>query len=127
VVVRYASRVNGLDSVALTKLDVLDSLDSIQVCTGYRLGNDVLSEWPADLNLLAKAQPIYETLPGWTKPTSGVTRFADLPKEAQRYVAFLEETTGVPVSIVSTGSGRHDTIIREQSAAAAWFGVPTAN
>jgi adenylosuccinate synthase len=125
VVVRYAARINGLDSVALTKLDVLDGLESIQVCTGYRYGNDVISEWPADLNVLAKAEPIYETLPGWSKPTSGATHYDDLPREAQRYVAFLEEVTKVPVSIVSTGSGRHDTIIREKSAAADWFGVPT--
>jgi adenylosuccinate synthase len=127
VVVRYAARINGLDSVALTKLDVLDGLESVQVCTGYRYGNDVITEWPADLNVLAKAQPIYETLPGWTKPTSGVTRYEDLPREAQCYVAFLEEATKVPVSIISTGSGRHDTIIREQLAAAAWFGVPASS
>jgi adenylosuccinate synthase len=121
VVVRYAARINGLDSVALTKLDVLDGLESINVCTGYRFGNDVVTEWPADLNVLAKSEPIYETLPGWGKPTSGVRRYEDLPREAQHYVAFLEEATGVPVSIVSTGSGRRDTIIREKSAAAAWF------
>jgi adenylosuccinate synthase len=123
VVVRYAARINGLDSVALTKLDVLDGLESIQVCTGYRSGAGVLSEWPADLNVLARCEPIYETLPGWSKPTSGTTRYEDLPREAQRYVSFLEEVTNVPVSIVSTGSGRGDTIIREKSAAAEWVGV----
>ncbi|HKY22697.1 MAG TPA: adenylosuccinate synthase [Vicinamibacterales bacterium] len=123
VVARYAARINGLGSMALTKLDVLDGLDEIKVCTGYRYGKDVLGEWPADLNVLARCEPIYETLPGWTSPSAGVTRYEDLPREAQRYVSFLEEVSGIPVSIVSTGSGRHDTIIREQSAAAAWFGA----
>jgi adenylosuccinate synthase len=123
VVVRYARRINGLDSVALTKLDVLDALSEIQVCIGYRRGNDLLTEWPADLNLLNACQPVYKTLPGWTRPTSGVTKFEDLPREAQNYVGFLEEITGVAVSIVSTGSGRHDTIIRQNSAAAEWFAV----
>jgi adenylosuccinate synthase len=123
VVVRYAARINGLDSVALTKLDVLDALDEIHVCTGYRRGTDLLTEWPADLNVLAQCEPVYEKLPGWSRPTSGVTRYENLPREAQRYVSFLEEATGVPVSIVSTGSGRGDTIIREKSAAAAWFGA----
>ena len=125
VVVRYAARINGLDSVALTKLDVLDALTEIQVCTGYRRNGTVITEWPADLNVLADCQPVYKTLPGWTKPTSGVTKYENLPREAQSYVAFLEENTGVPVSIVSTGSGRGDTIIRERSTAAEWFGVRT--
>jgi adenylosuccinate synthase len=126
VVARYAARINGLDSVALTKLDVLDGLDEIKVCTGYRYGKDVISDWPADLNVLARCEPVYQTLPGWSRPSSGVTRYEDLPREAQQYVAYLEEVTGVPVSIVSTGSGRSDTIIREKSAAAEWFGVGTA-
>ncbi|HEY0285292.1 MAG TPA: adenylosuccinate synthase [Vicinamibacterales bacterium] len=125
VVARYAARINGLDSVALTKLDVLDGLEEVKVCTGYRFGNDVITEWPADLNVLAKCKPVYETLPGWSRPTLGVTRYEDLPREAQQYVAFLEETTGVPVAIISTGSGRNDTIIREKSAAAEWCGVGT--
>ena len=73
--------------------------------------------------MLNACQPVYKTLPGWTKPTSGVTKFENLPREAQQYVGFLEEITEVPVSIVSTGSGRNDTIIRENSAAAAWFAV----
>ena len=126
VVARYAARINGLDSVALTKLDVLDGLDEIKVCTGYRYGKDLISEWPADLNVLARCEPVYQSLPGWSRPSSGVTRYDDLPREAQTYVAYLEELTGVPVSIVSTGSGRSDTIIREKSAAAEWVGVGTA-
>ena len=125
VVVRYAARINGLDSVALTKLDVLDGLGEIQVCTGYRRGHDVLTEWPADLSVLATCEPVYKTLPGWSRPVAGITKYADLPRGAQAYVAFLEEISGVPVSIVSTGSGRGDTIIRENSAAAEWFAVGT--
>ena len=123
VVARYATRINGLDNVALTKLDVLDGLDEIKVCTGYRRGDQLITDWPADLNVLATCEPVYETLPGWSRPSSGVTRYDDLPREAQRYVSFLEDVSGVPVSIVSTGSGRKDTIIRERSAAAEWFGV----
>jgi adenylosuccinate synthase len=123
VVARYAARINGLDNIALTKLDVLDALDEIKVCTGYQYGGRLITDWPADLNVLAKCEPQYETLPGWSRPSSGVTRYEDLPREAQHYVSFLEEVSGVPVSIVSTGSGRKDTIIREHSAAAEWFGV----
>ena len=123
VVVRYAARINGLDSIALTKLDVLDGIEEIKVCTGYKYKGSVVTEWPADLNVLAKCEPVYETLPGWSRPSSGMTRFDDLPREAQRYIAFLEDVGGVPVSIVSTGSGRQDTIIRDKSAASAWISV----
>ena len=102
---------------------MLDGLDEIKVCTGYSYGGHTITEWPADLNVLAKCEPVYQTLPGWSRPSSGATRYEDLPREAQRYVSFLEEVSGVPVSIVSTGSGRGDTIIREKSAAAEWFSV----
>ena len=115
VAVRYAVRVNGLDSLALTKLDVLDGLPQIQVCTAYQCGDQVLTEFPGDIRELAACRPIYETLPGWSSPTRGVRRFADLPAEARAYVARLEELTGVPVGIVSTGSEREDTIFREGS------------
>jgi adenylosuccinate synthase len=123
VVARYAARINGIDSVALTKLDVLDGLEEVKVCTSYRIGHDEITDWPADLNVLAKCEPVYKTLSGWSRPSSGVTRFDNLPREAQHYVGFLEEVSAVPVSIVSTGSGRADTIIREKSAAADWFGA----
>jgi adenylosuccinate synthase len=113
VAVRYACRVNGLDGLALTKLDVLDGLRELQVCTSYRCRGASLTEMPGDLAQLAACEPVYETLPGWTAPTSGVRRYEDLPREARAYVARLEEVTGVPAAIVSTGSAREDTIMRE--------------
>ena len=113
VAVRYAVRVNGLDALALTKLDVLDGLAELDVCTSYRCRGTTLTEMPGDLAQLAACEPVYETLPGWTAPTKGIRRFEDLPREARAYIARLEEITGVPAAIVSTGSGREDTILRE--------------
>jgi adenylosuccinate synthase len=107
----------------LTKLDVLDGLPELQVCTAYRCYANTLNEMPGDVAQLAACEPIYETLAGWRAPTAGARRYADLPREAQRYVARLEEITGVPASIISTGSAREDTIIREDSVASGWFSV----
>ena len=121
VVVRYSARINGLDGIALTKLDVLDDLPEIKLCTGYRTAAGTLTEFPADLRLLANAEPIYETLPGWTTPTKGVTRFDRLPAEAQRYIRRLEETSGVGCAIISTGSDRNETIVRSDSVVAGWL------
>jgi adenylosuccinate synthase len=125
VVVRYSARINGLDAVALTKLDVLDGLPEVLICTGYRTSGGTITEFPADLRVLAGAEAIYERMPGWTSPTKGATRFADLPSEAQRYVRKLEELTGVACAIVSTGSDRRETIIQDGSLVEEWLeGVP---
>ena len=121
VVVRYSARINGLDALALTKLDVLDGLPEVQICTGYAVGETVVTEFPSDLRLLAGASPRYETLPGWTAPTSGVRSFSALPANAKAYIKRLEEVTGVACAIISTGSDRDDTIVREGSVAAAWL------
>jgi adenylosuccinate synthase len=118
VAVRYASRINGLDALALTKLDVLDGLGELQVCTAYRCHGKLLTEMPGELSELSACEPVYETLPGWTQPTRGVRQYGDLPREARAYVARLEEITGVPAAIVSTGSGREETIFREGTLAA---------
>jgi adenylosuccinate synthase len=122
VAVRYAARVNGLDSIALTKMDVLDGLKAIDVCTAYRCGERTLTEFPGDLRQLVACRPVYERLPGWSKPTHGIRRFEDLPAQARSYIARLEELTGVPMGIISTGSDRAETILREDSVAVAWFG-----
>jgi adenylosuccinate synthase len=112
VAVRYGARVNGLDALALTKLDVLDSLEEIQICTAYRCGTRTLTEFPSDVSQLERCQPVLESMPGWSEPSKGVTRFEDLPENARRYVSRLEEVSGVPAAIVSTGSERGDTILR---------------
>ena len=123
VAVRYAVRVNGLDALALTKLDVLDGMPELQVCTAYRCRGTVLTEMPGDVAQLSACEPVYETLPGWTSPTRGARRYVDLPREARAYIARIEEITGVPAAILSTGSDREDTILRDDSVAARWFTV----
>ena len=121
VAVRYAVRVNGLDALALTKLDVLDGLSELQVCTSYRCRGATLTEMPGHLAQLAACEPVYETLPGWTSPTAGIRDFDRLPREARGYIARLEDITGLPAAVISTGSAREDTIIRDGSVAARWF------
>jgi adenylosuccinate synthase len=113
VVIRYSARINGLDGLALTKLDVLDGLPEVKLCTGYRTAGGTIAEFPADLRVLAAAEPVYETMPGWSAPTKGCTRFDRLPAEAQQYVRRLEDVSGVACAIVSTGSDRAETIVRE--------------
>src|SRR3954470_18142702 len=114
VAVRYGVRINGLDALALTKLDVLDGLERLEICTAYRCGARTLTEFPSDLTQLAACQPVYEAMAGWSTPTRGVRRFSDLPGNARRYIARLEEISGVPAVIVSTGSERDDTIVRDE-------------
>jgi adenylosuccinate synthase len=113
VAVRYAARVNGLHALAITKLDVLDGLETLDVCTAYRCGSETLTEMPSDVAQLAACEPIYESLAGWTEPTRGITEFAKLPRNAQAYIRRLEETSGVKAAIISTGSDREHTIIRD--------------
>jgi len=123
VAVRYAVRINGLDALALTKLDVLDGIDTLEICTAYQCGDEVLTEMPADTAKLAACTPIYESHQGWTTPTRGVTHFEDLPAEARAYIARLEAVSGVPAAVVSTGSERDHTIIRRDTIAASWFSL----
>ncbi|HWW85388.1 MAG TPA: adenylosuccinate synthetase, partial [Vicinamibacterales bacterium] len=114
VAVRYAARINGLDGLALTKLDVLDGLERLEICTSYRSGSRILDEFPSDLSQLASCEPIYESVPGWSTPTKGLREFSQLPETARRYIARLEQLSGVRAVIVSTGSEREDTIVRDE-------------
>jgi adenylosuccinate synthase len=113
VAVRYAARINGLDGLALTKLDVLDGLERIDICTAYRCHGRTLTDFPADVRQLAECEPVFESMPGWSAPTAGVRSFDRLPQAARNYIARLEEVSGVKAAIVSTGSERHDTIVRD--------------
>ncbi len=110
VVLRYARRVNGMDALALTKLDVLDTFDEIKVCVGYRHHGEVLDEFPASFRALRECEPVLQSYPGWKAPTTEAARLEDLPREARRYVEALEELVGVPIAIVSVGAARHQTI-----------------
>jgi len=121
VVVRYSVRVNGFDSLALTKLDVLDTLGEVKLCTAYRHQGDTLREFPADLSVLEECEPVYETLPGWGASTVGARDFASLPAPAQRYVERLSELVGCEIGMISTSPERRDTLWRPRSAVTSWF------
>ena len=118
---RYAAEINGFSSVALTKLDVLDALDEIKVCTGYKLDGRVCESLPAVSQDLRRVEPVYATLPGWKSSTVGTTEMASLPANARRYVEFLSEQIGVQIGLVSTGPERTQTIIVKDSALGRWL------
>jgi len=121
VATRYAARLNGFDSMALTKLDVLDALEEIKVCVGYEIDGKRIEIFPAVSAELAKIKPIYETLPGWQTDTLGVTDFEKLPENAKRYVKFLSDSIGVEIGLISTGPERDQTIIIGDSVMEGWF------
>jgi len=112
VVARYAIRINGIDSLAITKLDVLDKLESIKVCTGYHYNGKILTEFPTEHRILQNCEPVYETLPGWQQATGQVNDWKDLPIIAREYLEYLESITGAAIKIVSVGSRRNQTIFR---------------
>jgi adenylosuccinate synthase len=113
VIGRYAVRINGLDCLAITKLDVLDDVDEIQVCVAYDLDGSRCEELPGSAQAFGRCRPIYKTLPGWKQPTDHCRSLADLPKAALDYLKFLAELMEVPIAIVSLGASRDQTIIVE--------------
>jgi len=121
VATRYAAELNGFDSVALTKLDVLDSLAEVRVCTGYEINGKRIDTFPAVSNELRLIKPIYETLPGWQSATEGITQFQELPENARRYVEFLSAQSGTEIGLISTGPERDQTIILQDSVMEGWF------
>jgi adenylosuccinate synthase len=120
VAARFAVEVSGIDAVAVTKLDVLDGFDELRVATSYRLPDgSQIDTFPADPDVAASVEPVYEAVPGWRRPTEGVTREADLPNEALDYLRYLEGKIGVPVVVVSNGPRREETMVRGDSELAA--------
>ena len=113
VIGRYAVRVNGLDCLAITKLDVLDELTEIKVCVAYELDGQTCHHFPSNASEFARCTPIYETLPGWQKSTEDCRKLEDLPQEALDYLKFLAELMEVSIAIVSLGASRDQTIIVE--------------
>ncbi len=118
---RYAAEINGFTSVALTKLDVLDTLDEVKVCTGYKLNGKLCESLPAVSQDLRRVEPVYATLPGWKSSTVGTTEIGSLPTNARRYIEFLSKQIGVEIGLVSTGPERSQTIIVEDSALGGWI------
>lgn len=121
VATRYAAELNGFDSVALTKLDVLDTLDEIKVCVAYEIDGKRVDTFPAVSSDLRQIKPVYQTLAGWNSSTEGTTKFEDLPESAQKYVQFLSDQIGVEIGLISTGPERDQTIILDDSVMESWF------
>ncbi len=121
VATKYAAELNGFDSVALTKLDVLDAMDEIKVCVGYLIDGERIDTFPAVSSELRRIEPIYEVLEGWRSDTLGITEFEKLPPNAQNYVRFLSDKIGVEIGLISTGPERDQTIIMPGSTMDGWF------
>jgi len=114
VVARHAVRINGMTRLALTKLDVLEGVDPIRVCVGYKLGRRIVRDLPASRRDIQWAEPVYRDLKGFTGPVKGITRHDKLPKAAQDYVKFLEKESGAPMCLISMGRSREETIVMDK-------------
>ncbi|CRF35449.1 Adenylosuccinate synthetase [Brachyspira suanatina] len=110
-VVKYASYVNGLDSIAITRLDILDELDKLKICVAYKYNGEILEGYPADLDILSKVEPVYEEFEGWKTSTRYIREYDKLPENAKKYLKRLSEVIETDISIVSVGAGRDETII----------------
>lgn len=111
VVLRHAARINGLSGLVLTKLDVLDSLKNIKICFGYQYKGKTFEDFPKELPVLEKCEPLYKEFKGWEEPTLGLREFDNLPRKAKDYIKIIEEELGVNVDIISTGQKRDDIIV----------------
>ena len=111
VIAEYSVRVNGVTSLVVMKLDVLDRMETLKICTGYRYRNSILKEFPASLKVLAECVPVYEEMPGWLSDTTQARSMSDLPVQAQDYLKRISELAGAPIAMVSVGWRRDETIL----------------
>jgi len=111
VIARYAVRINGLDYLCITKLDVLTGIPVLKICRAYRHQGEEIADFPASLRMLGECEPVYEELPGWQEEISGARRVEDLPENARRYIARLSELAGAPVAMIGVGTRREQTIV----------------
>ncbi len=111
VILNNAVRLNGLTGLAVTKLDVLGGLDSLNICTGYEYQGKTLDYFPGDLQILGECKPIYETHPGWSEDISGIRNYNDLPENTKKYLRRIEEIAETPIQIISIGPARDETIV----------------
>jgi adenylosuccinate synthase len=111
VALRHAVQINSVSGICLTKLDVLDGLENIRVCVGYRSKDGDVLDNPVDSEGYEAVEPLYQDLPGWKESTLGVKQVADLPANARAYISFLEEQVGTSIDIISTGPDRMETIV----------------
>ena len=112
VAARFSTSINSFTTAAITRLDVLDTLPQLKICTGYKLDGDTITHFPASIPSLERCQPIYDEVPGWQVPTNDIRQYEQLPAEARQYITRLEEIISCPVSIISVGRRREQTIIR---------------
>ena len=113
VLVKQSVKISGVSNLILTKLDVLDQINEINICKAYKINNKIYDYLPFDEHLQDKIEPIYETFPGWNSSTFGLTNWQDLPEKAKKYINYLEDLIEVDISIISTGPDRSDTIDRK--------------
>lgn len=113
VILKNSVRLNGLTGIAITKLDILDGLESLKICTSYDCNGTIIKDFPGNLNVLGQCKPMYETLPGWSEDISGIRKYDNLPDNTKNYLKRIEELTDTRIQIVSVGPGREETMVLE--------------
>jgi len=113
IVLKHSVRINGFTGIAITKLDILDGIEKLKVCVGYKYKDSIIEDFPKELQILQNCEPVYEELPGWKDSTAGIKDYEKLPENAKRYLQFIEDFLKIKIQIISTGQKRDEIIIRE--------------